>query len=284
MVILRSISSAIIFFVSLTLIVSCDSKKEALTSKPKRPSALKNGKIFESDGKKYLFGGEDSTWNFDVTNSPLIDSQYHYGIGREKFHALTNPEFMSEVDADKIYADSARFLLFRLGGETRAYGIDLLTHHEVVNDVVNGEPVAAAYCILADLGAMYSRKLGDTVLTFALSGFTYYDPNVWNGMDGFVWWDRETESTWWPLISKGVSGPFKDMPLKVFDENAWSQTTWGEIKGKYAGIKVLKPGQTMDTPKSWPKFDQQLVSGIRETEITGAKIPPHWGENSKPIK
>ncbi len=274
----------LLFLFCVTVIVSCATKGEKAIVKKARPSALKNGKVFERGGKKFLYGGEDSTWHFDITGSPLIDSQYHYGIGREKFHALTNPQFITEAEADAIYEDSARFLFFKLGNETRAYGIDLLTHHEVVNDVVNGEPIAAAYCILADLGAMYSRKLGDTVLTFALSGFTYYDPAVWEGLDGFVWWDRETESTWWPLISKGVSGPFKDMPLKVFDEKAWTQTTWGEIKGKYDRLMVLKPGQEMDVPENWPKLDDQSISRIREMEKLEVKSPPQWGENAKPIK
>ncbi|MEQ9414331.1 MAG: DUF3179 domain-containing (seleno)protein [Cyclobacteriaceae bacterium] len=268
---------------SFALLISCTAKEKTNQPLPQgqRPSSLKNGKIFFKEGRKYLFGGKDSTWHFDVTNSPLIDSQYHYGIGREQFKALTDPEFISEAEASKIYHDTARFLLFTLGNETRAYGIDLLTQHEVVNDVVNGEPVAAAYCILADLGAMYSRKVGDTVLTFALSGFTYYDPQVWNGMDGFVWWDRETESTWWPLISKGVSGPLKDVPLKVFEEKSWKQTTWGNIVGKHKNLKVLKPGQTMEVPNTWPKFDAQLANAIREMEAEEAIAPPHWGENAK---
>ncbi|MGB4973123.1 MAG: DUF3179 domain-containing (seleno)protein [Cyclobacteriaceae bacterium] len=268
--------------VGLVLLMGCGAKERNDQPLPQhqRPSALKDGKIFYKGDKKYLYGGKDSTWHFDVTNSPLIDSQYHYGIGREQFHALTDPKFISEEEATDIYSDTSRFLLFTLGNESRAYGIDLLTHHEVVNDVVGGEPVAAAYCILADLGAMYSRKVGDTVLTFALSGFTYYDPQVWDGMDGFVWWDRETESTWWPLISKGVSGPLRNVPLKVLEEKSWKQTTWREIAGKYENLKVLKPGQTMEAPKIWTRFDAQLVSDIKKRETEDAIAPPHWGENA----
>ena len=268
----------LILIVSFNLI-SCEVKKES--NKTGRPSALRNGKIFEKGDRKYLYGGEDSTWHFDISNSTLNDSQYHYGIGREQFHALINPEFISEEEAEKIYADTARFLVFGLGDETRAYGIDLLTHHEIVNDIVDGEPVAAAYCILADLGAMYSRRLGDTVLTFALSGYTYYDPEIWNGVDGFIWWDRETESTWWPLTGNAVSGPLKDVPLPVFDENSWKQTTWDKIAGKYKNLKVLKPDQRMEVPSQWNKFDKETVSKILRIETEDSVSPPRWGENSK---
>ena len=64
----------------------------------------------------------------------------------------------------------------------------------MVNDVVGGKPIMAAYCELADLGAIYDRVLDDKVYTFALSGYTYFDPEVWDGMDGFVLWDREPKA------------------------------------------------------------------------------------------
>ena len=83
----------------------------------------------------------------------------------------------------------------------------------------------AAYRILADLGAIYDRIVDERLYTFALSGYTYFDPAVWNGMDGFVLWDRETESLWWPLIGKSVSGPILNTPMKVYDQTACAQTT-----------------------------------------------------------
>ncbi|MEQ9425007.1 MAG: DUF3179 domain-containing (seleno)protein [Cyclobacteriaceae bacterium] len=250
-----------------------------VTPQAQRPIAYENGKIFEKNGRKYLWGGEDSTWHFDITNSPLKDQQYHYGIGRERFHALTAPEFLSLEEADMIYPDSARFLLLKIGDDTRAYGIDLLTHHEVVNDVVDGKPIMAAYCILADLGAIYDRRLIDgREFTFALSGYTYYDPEVWDGMDGFVLWDRETESTWWPLIGKAVSGPLQNTAMKVYDETNWAQTTWGAIKSKHSKLKVLKPGQTMQPPTNWRRYDDLGIN--QEANENYDEVAPRSGENT----
>ena len=228
----------------------------------KMPLPADVGKIYSVGGRKYLFAGDDSASHFDITNCELNDRQYHYGIGREAFDALIQPEYITQSAADKIYSDTARFLYLDIKGEKRAYSIELLTHHEVINDVVAGQPIMAAYCVLADLGAIYHRQYNDQVLTFALSGYTYYDPEVWDGTDGFVFWDRETESTWWPLIGKGVSGPLNDVPLNVYNEDNWKETTWGKIMKNETNVLVLKEGQSMEAPSDWPHYSEAEITAI----------------------
>jgi len=192
----------IFLFLCISLTLGCSQqnndsvaeKPEQSKPKKKRPLAIENGKLMEKDGKKFLYGGAAESQHFDVTECELNDGQFHYGIGREKFPALLVPEFMSVNQADSIWADSSRFLVARGGSEIKAYSVKDLTRHEVVNDKLDGQPIMAVYCILADLGAVYERNYGDNELTFGLSGYTYYDDDVWDGLDGFVFWDRETES------------------------------------------------------------------------------------------
>ena len=54
----------------------------------KRPVAIENGKFFESEGKKMLYGGERESDHFNITNYLLKDDQFHYGIGREALPGL----------------------------------------------------------------------------------------------------------------------------------------------------------------------------------------------------
>ncbi len=230
-------------------------KASEKTVKKQRPVALKNGKFFERNGRKWLYGGKDSLQHFDITSYDLKDGQFHYGIGREKFPALLAPEFISVAEADSIWEDSSRFLVAHYNNEAKAYSVKDLTRHEVVNDLIGGKPVMAAYCILADLGAVYERAYNDHILTFALSGYTYFDEEVWSGLDGFILWDRDTESLWWPLIGRAVSGPLKGVKLVELDQKYWTDTHWGELKKKYPDAKVLRSGQDYERPKSWKKID-----------------------------
>ena len=234
--------------------------KATVKPKQQRPIAFNNGKFFEVGGEKMLYGGKDSTQHFNITDYDLKNEQFHYGIGRERFPALLKPEFITVQEADLVWADSTRFILAYAGNDVKAYSVKDLTRHEVVNDVLNGKPIMAVYCILADLGAIYDRQYGDKELTFALSGYTYYDNEVWDGLDGFVLWDRETESLWWPLIDKAVSGPLKGVELLEKDKANWEDTTWKAIKETYPNAQVLKSGQDFERPKTWKAIDD--VSSI----------------------
>lgn len=266
----------IVLFAFVIGLVSCsesdidsvDKEPETKTEKKKRPSALENGKFFEVDGVKMMYGGEHASEHFDISNLELKNEQFHYGIGREEFPALLKPEFISIEEADTLWADSSRFLVAHKGGEVKAYSVEDLTRHEIVNDVLDGEPIMAAYCILADLGAIYSRQYGDDVLTFALSGYTYYDNNVWNGLDGFVLWDRETESLWWPLVDKAVSGKLKGVELLEMDKAYWEDVTWEKVKSKFPNAQVLKSGQDYERPESWKKLQDvsELIRHFKTNE------------------
>ncbi len=234
----------------VVLLLSC-----AGSEKKGRPVAIENNKFIEKDGKQWLYGGEEERMHFDITDYALKDEQFHYGIGREQFPALLEPEFYSVTEAASIWPDSARFLLALGNTETKAYAVKDLTRHEVVNDRLDGFPIMAAYCVLADLGAIYERKYANKEFTFALSGYTYYDPEVWNGLDGFILWDRETESLWWPLTGKAVSGKMKGVKLLELDKQYWKDTTWGDIKTNHLDAKVMKSGLDYERPKSWPKYE-----------------------------
>ncbi|MFQ5445320.1 MAG: DUF3179 domain-containing (seleno)protein [Saprospiraceae bacterium] len=269
-----------LFTLGIALLAGCDSTKktaEPVQAKRQFPVSVERGKFFEKDGRKFLYGGEGEDQHFDITGYLLKDEQFHFGIGRERFPALLHPEFISVAAAGSLWKDDDRFLLASLAGETKAYSIDDLTHHEVVNDSLGGQPVFAAYCVLADLGAMYDRTIGGREFTFALSGYTYFDPEVWNGLDGFVMWDRETESLWWPLIGKAVSGKMQGTPMRVLNEKYWKQTTWKDVREHYPQAKVLKSGQDFERPETWFRHYDDATPGDEK----GKAVAPRWGENKK---
>ena len=57
--------------------------------------------------------------------------------------ALFEPEFIPASEAD--IPDSAWILGIAIGYESHAYSLNLLNHHEIVNDTIGGRPLAAVW-------------------------------------------------------------------------------------------------------------------------------------------
>ncbi len=243
------------------------------------------GRVREVDGRRILWAGPELGQEFDITEFRIDADGLHYGIGRESFRALIAPKFVSVADAEQweYFGDQAGVLTVSINGEIKIYPLFILRAHEVVNDTVGGQPIFAAYCVLAELAAAYDRRLDEThTLTFAVSGYTYADADVWGGEDAFVLWDRETESLWWPPIGKAVSGSLIDVPMRLVDEQQWAQMTWGEARTQFPDALVLDRGQSMDAPTSWPSLDATALSLLRVSEDdlpAQDAIAPYWGDN-----
>ena len=212
---------------------------------------------YHLNGRLYLYGGDDPSWDFDITDWLLELPQVNgYGYDRESIKALTQPVYQAiQEEAERFDADEPVIYLHTEAG-VKVFPYSLISYHEVVNDVAYGHPVMIAYCYLADLAAVYSREYCGQTLTFALSGYTYSAPDIWKGRNGFVLWDRDTESLWWPLIDRAVSGPMQGASLKTFNTQKWGLSTWGEMLEEYPDGLVLKQGQDPNPPTDWPVLEE----------------------------
>lgn len=211
-------------------------------------------RVKERDGKQWLYGGREPGQAFDITEFRIDPGKLNFGLGREAFHALIEPQFGRPGEVGVDVNDRTRILGVVIDGEARAYPIHLLRGHEVVNDTVGGRPIFAAYCILADLAGVYDREMGGHVYTFGVSGYTYAEKSIWNGLNAFVLWDRDTESLWLPTIGRGVSGPMVDVPMQLTPQEFWRDTTWGAFRREFPDAVVMKAGQRLRARPDIPRF------------------------------
>jgi hypothetical protein len=59
------------------------------------------------------------------------------------FHPIAGPEFQAEAES-KLDAGEM-MMAVRLGSDARAYPINAMAYHHILNDVVNGVPIAVTY-------------------------------------------------------------------------------------------------------------------------------------------
>ena len=88
---------------------------------------------------------------------------FHRYLPRGRIPSLDDPRFVPSSEAN--LPPDAWVLGVVMGGQARAYDLNLLTRHEVVNDRYGDEPVAAVWCPLANTAIVYSRRIRDASCT-----------------------------------------------------------------------------------------------------------------------
>ena len=66
-------------------------------------------------------------------------------LPKDAIPSIDNPQFYSAAEANAEYADDELVLGVNFDGDARAYSTGLLSRHEIVNDTVNGRPIAVTW-------------------------------------------------------------------------------------------------------------------------------------------
>ena len=156
------------------------------------------------------------------------------GVPPEGIPALDRPRAVPASQAGYL-EDGERVFGASLGGEQRAYPLRILGWHEMVNDVVGGEPVTLSYCTLCGSGVLFgTRRQGATPFTFGTSGLLYRSNKLMI--------DRETGTLWSNLTGEPVLGPILEQSAR--DPEALpvlplTLTTWRDWRMRNPRTTVL---------------------------------------------
>jgi len=102
--------------------------------------------------------------------------------------------------------DTEPVLAVEIDGEARAYPVQILMWHEIVNDTIGGVPIAVTYCPLCNSAVAYDRRVGTRVLTFGTSGLLLNS--------SLVMYDRQTETLWSHFTGEGIIGMLTGVQLE----------------------------------------------------------------------
>jgi hypothetical protein len=132
-------------------------------------------------------------------------------------------------EADDWLGEDWPVMLFKLNDDARAYPLAILIHHEIVNDVVDGRPVALTFCPLCNATIAFDRTLPDgTLLDFGTTG------NLRNS--DLVMYDRQTNSWWQQFTGEAIVGELTGTRLEFLPSQI---IAWSDFKDLYPDGKVL---------------------------------------------
>jgi len=131
--------------------------------------------------------------------------------------SIDDPSFLTAAEVDFL-EENEPVLALTVDGDARAYPVQIMMWHEIVNDTVGGVPVAVTYCPLCNSALVYDRRLDDRVLEFGTSGL------LWNS--SLVMYDRQTETLWSHFTGAGIAGELTGEELETFSVATVAWGTW----------------------------------------------------------
>ena len=124
------------------------------------------------------------------------------GPPRDGIKPLDAPKFTSPEAAASWLGNQEPVIAFELNGDVRAYPLQILIWHEIVNDEVGGVPVSVTFCPLCNAALVFDRRLDGVVDDFGTSG-------------KLIMWDRQTESWWQQFTGQGIVGELAGKQLTI---------------------------------------------------------------------
>ena len=168
-------------------------------------------------------------WKTDFSYHTVpFDDFLSGGPPRDGIRPIDKPEFVSIDAGNQWLSEKEPVISFEINGVQRAYPLQILIWHEVVNDVVGGVPVTVTFCPLCNSAIVFERTVDGRVLDFGTSG------NLRNS--DLVMWDRQTESWWQQLTGEAIVGRLAGTKLKFL---AAPIISWSDFKTHQPGGEVL---------------------------------------------
>ena len=128
------------------------------------------------------------------------------GPPKDGIPAIDRPRFAAIPMARAWLKRREPVIVLRLGTKARAYPIQILMFHEIVNDTFDGVPVAVTFCPLCNASLVFDRRVGGAALDFGTTGRLR--------LSDLVMYDRQSESWWQQFTGKGIVGRHAGTELK----------------------------------------------------------------------
>jgi hypothetical protein len=180
----------------------------------------------EDSAGRLSFGGDWKT-DFSKHTVPLAGF-VSGGPGKDGIPALDRPRFESVAEADRWIEDKEPVIELVAGDEARAYPLQILIWHEIVNDRLGGRPVAVTFCPLCNTALVFDRRVDGRLLDFGTTGYLRNSD--------LVMYDRQTESWWQQFGGDAVIGELAGEELEHVPA---AIVAWRAFADRYPGARVL---------------------------------------------
>ena len=158
-----------------------------------------NFKSKEKDTRSDFLQRATIGWNTDWSKHSI---EYHDllsgGPPRDGIPPIDQPKFIENQLAAQWLKPNDPVIALEINGDARAYPLQILTWHEIVNDVVGEISVTITFCPLCNSAIVFKRNHQGITYDFGTSGLLRNSD--------LVMYDRQTESLWQQFTGEAIVG------------------------------------------------------------------------------
>ncbi len=224
---IRFLSGWIIGILLVAVLVSCNSGTAVMGSQNE------NVDVNDNDLPDWLESFA-ATWTTDWDNRSIdLDELLGGGPLRDGIPSIDNPGFISTAEATDWLPDNEPVIYFEHNGIARAYPLQILMFHEIVNDVIDGKSIAVTFCPLCNSAVVFDSVLDGVTYKFGVSGLLRNSD--------LVMYDRQTESLWQQAVGECIVGELNGERLTFLPS---SIVSYGDFRASFPSGEVLDPDST----------------------------------------
>lgn len=150
------------------------------------------------------------------------------GPPKDGIPPIDEPKFIPVNEANQWLKDREPVVFVEVGNDARAYPIQILMWHEIVNDVVGGEPLLVTFCPLCNTAIAFKRTFKEQVFDFGTTGRLRYS--------NLIMYDRQTETWWQQATGDAIAGEHTGAQLEFYPV---SMISWADFKDLHPDGQVL---------------------------------------------
>lgn len=253
---------------------------EAEIEAPKATEAPTEAPEDDTPAAEPVINNETEATEAEPTPTPLVplDEVISGGPPPDGIPPIDNPTFVTIEAANEWLAGREPVIVVEINGIARAYPLQIMTWHEIVNDEFDGKPVTVTFCPLCNTALVFDREVNGTVYDFGTSGRLYNS--------ALVMYDRQTKSWWSQVMGQAIVGELTGTQLEFLPA---AIVSWADFKTAHPDGLVLSrdtgyrrpyganPYAQYDSPGNRPflfrgEIDQrvQAMERVVGVEIEGA--------------
>ena len=160
------------------------------------------------------------------------------------------------TSSDSAGVDAAGYVIgVEINGEARAYPLQIVAFHHVVNDILGGMPIIITYCASCASARVYSATVKGSTTTFHLAGRDKITNNA-------LFVDEYTHSIWLQENGKAIEGPMKG---SVLQEIPSLQSTLKVWKRSFPAARIMQRDPMLTG--AYAAFARTYIAAFQDTLV-----------------